>query len=465
MASTNLTLTAIAVKRVSGKAQTNINSTVNQELLPSTIQAVNSTIFGQAVPNSPDNTWSTHQFIVQSASLGGPGTAQLVEFALEPIAGTSYLNNPTSDTNPNDEGDSGTANTFHAYALKLSSSYEASAANNLTANASIGTTLGTAPFQDGYHLTGSRGALQIIPSYVSSITDNTNPYIPKLYSNNNNVEIVANDGIDWYLDTYAGILFVQDPQVTYPTQNSQQPGYVRAFIYTGKMQSDIVGTEHQFHILGNNVGYDVLTTQTASFVSGSAGLTVSASAGNQTITIGKNTDNVHFNRITGSDALITGSTIQFGNTGATVEFLGSASIAGDLIVQGTTTQIQTQNLLVEDKFILLNSGTLGSAPTDEGGIIVQTRADGSGSALFYDGNAQRWILTSASLDGINGGISSVTTNTLSSSNTMAAIVTVQYEAGNPSHTPFAGTGNYALGQMYIDSGSAGVTANNIWIYS
>ena len=67
----------------------------------------------------------------------------------------------------------------------------------------------------------------------------------------------------------------------------------------------------------------------------------------------------------------------------------SLTLTGDLTVQGTTTSIQTSNLLVEDKFILLNSG---SANPDEGGILID-EGSGQGHAYVYDSNATRFGYT------------------------------------------------------------------------
>jgi hypothetical protein len=65
-------------------------------------------------------------------------------------------------------------------------------------------------------------------------------------------------------------------------------------------------------------------------------------------------------------------------------------ITGDLTVNGTTTTINTDNLLVEDKFILLASG---STSATDGGIIIQSNANGSGFAFLYDAGQARWGYT------------------------------------------------------------------------
>jgi flagellin len=69
---------------------------------------------------------------------------------------------------------------------------------------------------------------------------------------------------------------------------------------------------------------------------------------------------------------------------------GNANIAGNLVVQGTASFQNTQNLLVSDKFIMLASGS-GTA-TDGGIVIEQSSAGGGKGAVFaYDGlSTGRW---------------------------------------------------------------------------
>ena len=76
-------------------------------------------------------------------------------------------------------------------------------------------------------------------------------------------------------------------------------------------------------------------------------------------------------------------------------------IAGNLTVQGTTTEVQTANLNVEDKLILLSSGSSGAAKGDSGFIFagnnIGTSTDAAGlnqgSALFVDSATQRLSVT------------------------------------------------------------------------
>ena len=72
-------------------------------------------------------------------------------------------------------------------------------------------------------------------------------------------------------------------------------------------------------------------------------------------------------------------------------FNNNLTVDGDLTVKGTTTTLQTTNLLVEDKFILLNSG---SANPDEGRIIID-EGSAAGHAFVYDADASRFAFTSS----------------------------------------------------------------------
>ena len=134
----------------------------------------------------------------------------------------------------------------------------------------------------------------------------------------------------------------------------------------------------------------------------------------------------------------------------------NAIIEGDLTVNGTASYINVQNLLIEDKFILLNSGSLTNTP-NEGGIIIQTTSSNGvayGTALYYDQEANRWVVNRSS---------SVAWNATSSVLSVQSdfIVTVTGSVGVPTGTPvnFGSTG-YSYGQMYINT-----DGGDIYIYA
>ena len=61
----------------------------------------------------------------------------------------------------------------------------------------------------------------------------------------------------------------------------------------------------------------------------------------------------------------------------------SLTVAGDLTVNGTTTTVNSTNLNIEDKFILLSSG---STSGNDAGLVI----DGQGASFGWDESQNRW---------------------------------------------------------------------------
>jgi len=117
---------------------------------------------------------------------------------------------------------------------------------------------------------------------------------------------------------------------------------------------------------------------------------------------------------------------------------GNLTVTGDLSVQGTTTTINTTNLLVEDKFILLNSG---SDDPDQGGIVIDEGA-GSGHAFLYDNISTRF--------GFTGSLDSTATST-----TPDAYVAAVVDVDGSTHADSA---------EYQKNGNIKIENNEIFIY-
>ena len=76
------------------------------------------------------------------------------------------------------------------------------------------------------------------------------------------------------------------------------------------------------------------------------------------------------------------------NAEANLTFDGTTlTVNGNLEVAGTQTTVNSTNLLIEDRFILLNSG---SAATGDGGILVGSGSAYSSSAFIFDDSEDRW---------------------------------------------------------------------------
>lgn len=114
----------------------------------------------------------------------------------------------------------------------------------------------------------------------------------------------------------------------------------------------------------------------------------------------------------------------------------SLTLTGDLVVQGTTTSIETANLLVEDKFILLNSG---SGAPQEGGLIID-EGNGTGHAFVFDSTSARF--------GFTGSLSHDSTSTAPDA-FVGAVVDI--DAGHQDVSEYQKNGNIKTdgGTVYI----------------
>lgn len=241
--------------------------------------------------------------------------------------------------------------------------------------------------------------------------------------------------------------------------------------FSGSFQGDgsnLTGIAATLAISGSTGGGTVdLKTQTLSVV-GTAN-EIETSATGQTITVGLPNDVTLTGDLTvgGNDIKMSGGTTALTFSGAgDVEVAGdlkisgndikasdnstaitlngaNVTIAGDLTVNGTTTTVDTANLIVEDKFALFASG---SDTNTDGGIIVQQGAS-SGYALGVDASANRWALQdNAAHDAI-----SITPD--------AFMGVIQEGTANPASDPRYG-GATGYGTIFVDSNTG-----NIWIYS
>jgi len=144
----------------------------------------------------------------------------------------------------------------------------------------------------------------------------------------------------------------------------------------------------------------------------------------------------------GGVATIGANTVDGSQLEDSIEIAQDLTVGGNLTVNGTTTTLNTTNLLVEDRFILLNSG---SANPDEGGLIID-EGGGSGSAFIFDASDSRW--------GFNAEVSS--SQATANSNAYAAQV---IDENNSAHTG-------AVSASYVANGNIRIATNgDIFIYS
>lgn len=173
------------------------------------------------------------------------------------------------------------------------------------------------------------------------------------------------------------------------------------------------------------------------------------------------------------------NTITVGGSSATVV------VPGNLTVNGTTTTINTDNLLVRDAIIMMASGTAG--PNKDGGIAIFSGSDGGGTPDLVFGKVANDVWGAGKISTNNGTITSLTTMTpvpiragafqvgsatayVSSSDTQNLIV------NSDSSTTFANSGggvgalvqigalNTNEGAIFGQSGTPGSSSiNRLWV--
>ena len=204
---TNLTATLFSQKKLLGKTSTGTHRADSNEPIPSGLQVATSAVFSEDVPGSPSLTLNEVQ----------AGSVEYVEFILQAVTGSTY------DANDFD-GDAGSQSSGpHAYRLTLPANYESSSNNSKR---------GTFPYVNGQILHWTLGNLQVVSPGFSN--DVPNPYTLKVYEADD-TEIPLLDEIDWQVDYFSGILFVQDYDA------GKVPATAKGFIYTGKMLSQSLG--------------------------------------------------------------------------------------------------------------------------------------------------------------------------------------------------------------------------------
>jgi len=223
---------------------------------------------------------------------------------------------------------------------------------------------------------------------------------------------------------------------------------VSASVLSSGAQGEVVLTTNG--VAGSTVDLGLQTTDSPSF----AGATL--------------TGNLAINNGTSTAITTTGTTVAVFNTNATtVNAFGAATtlnigagsgtttvgnnlvVTGDLFVNGNTTQVNTTELLVEDKFILLASG---SATAGDGGIVIDRGSDVNANVAFgFDSATARW--------GFQNGLTDTTNAMTIGTNGNSAFAGVVFtEAAHTATKPT--TGEFVVaGAIYTN------TDGTIWMYS
>jgi len=136
---------------------------------------------------------------------------------------------------------------------------------------------------------------------------------------------------------------------------------------------------------------------------------------------------------------------------ATLTVSGDATIAGNLFVNGTTTAVNTTDLYIADKFIILASG---SAASGDSGIIVDRGSDTAGNIAYgFDSATDRWGFQNGLTD-TSTAIDTTAGNGASGSFVAYAFTEAAHGATKPE------TGEFAVAASIYTN-----TDGTIWIYA
>jgi len=224
--------TLFAQKKLLGKAHTSNLKIDGEEVIGSNIQTSTSLIFGEPIPDSPAQTLYLTQSVAGTNPATGmpyPATVEYIQFVLTALTGTTYDANVSGGGSGTDAADLTQTAGPHAYKFVLPSNYE-----SLSDNPRAGNGI----FNNNKLVHESLGQLQLIPPFYSQTAPN--PYTVKIYKDNGvggiGDEIPLLDNIDWTVDAYNGILFLQDYSA------SKIPAFVKAFAYIGKMANEVISS-------------------------------------------------------------------------------------------------------------------------------------------------------------------------------------------------------------------------------
>jgi hypothetical protein len=197
---------------------------------------------------------------------------------------------------------------------------------------------------------------------------------------------------------------------------------------------------------------------TGSFVGDGTGLTglvttltVSGSTGDGTVDL--QTESLSILGTTNEvETSVTGQTVTIGLPD-NVSITQNLTVGGDLIVQGTTTSLNTQDLFIEDKFIVLASGSVDNT---DAGIIVDRGSYGLGNIAYgFDATLSRWGYQNGLTDTTNAiSFDTLTAGVADNAFAAYAFTEATHGATKPTSGEFL-----QLGALYVASDE------DIWIYS
>lgn len=198
----------IAEKKALNKVHTQTGFAPNEEEISTNVGISYSTIFAQTVPNLPKS------FTSLTSAYDNNGVVEYLRFEVERIDDTEVG-----------------VNMSQGWRLKLPSSYSSSGYSQT--------------YTSGDFLTDSLGKLQLVPPLYGTIDPNGDTeYTARMYKSDGTADVVGSgteidkfDPINWFIDYYTGVIFIQDPTTNFNLANF--PRYVDAYLYIGVYMDEV----------------------------------------------------------------------------------------------------------------------------------------------------------------------------------------------------------------------------------
>ncbi len=263
--STNQSLTFTAAKKLAGKAHTSNLKEIYNETIPSNVQLSTNTLFGQAIPQT---VTTTERYATFSASVGADVTVEYVEFYVQAIAGTTYDANTGSFGDVGfGGGDEAQSSGPHGFQLVLTATYE---------SLSSGSWAGSGFYVNNQVVHESNGGLQLVnPSFGPQTGNNYGLTIFTAHPDDGGLQIPTTSPIEWVIDYFNGVIFVQDYNAT------AIPTYAQGFIYVGKTATTMITEASSSSgggvTIANDANNRVITANGNSTINGEANLTFDGS--------------------------------------------------------------------------------------------------------------------------------------------------------------------------------------------
>jgi hypothetical protein len=222
-------------------------------------------------------------------------------------------------------------------------------------------------------------------------------------------------------------------------------GLVSASVLSSPLQGQALLTING--VAGTTVDLGLETGDSPQFV----GLTLTgdAAVNGGDVTTTATTATVFNTNATTVNAFGAATALTLGATSGDTTVRNNLTVTGDLFVNGTTTQINTTELFVEDKFIILASG---SATAGDGGIVIDRGSDSNANIAFgFDSATDRW--------GYQNGLTDTTNAMTIGTNGDSAFAGIVFtETAHTSTKPL--TGEFVKeGAIYTN------TDGTIWMYA